>query len=354
VSSGSLSSDVSSSGLASSGFVDLRSDTVTQPTADMRRAMAEAEVGDDQYGEDPTVKALEEAYAERVGKAAALFVPSGVMANQLALRVLCRPGALVIAGRRQHVVIYEHGAAARNAGIQFYELDDADGVLDPDAVTWSRAAVEHHYPVPELICVEQTHMPAGGVPWTMPALEAVAAAGAGLPIHMDGARLFNAEVATGTAASIFARPVTTVMSCLSKGLCAPVGSMLAGPADVMAEARVERHRLGGAMRQAGVIAAAGLVALRTMVERLADDHDRARRLAEAVADRWPEAGCDPGRISTNMVIFRHRDPDTLLEELRRAGVLGGTIAPGVVRLVTHHDVDDTGVDIAMKALSGVS
>ena len=220
----------------SSGFVDLRSDTVTKPTAKMRRAMADAEVGDDQYGEDPTVNALEEAYAARVGKPAALFVPSGVMANQIALRVLCRPGALVIAGRRQHVVIYEHGAAARNAG-------------------------------------------------TLPALEAVAWAAHGLPIHMDGARLFNAEVATGTSASAFTAPVTTVMSCLSKGLCAPVGSILAGPSDVMAEARLERHRLGGAMRQAGVIAAAGLLALRTMVDRLADDHARAQRLAHAVAER---------------------------------------------------------------------
>jgi threonine aldolase len=334
-----------------SGFVDLRSDTVTQPTPEMRRAMAEAEVGDDQYGEDPTVNALEEAYAERVGKAAALFVPSGVMANQIALRVLCRPGGLVLAGRRQHVVIYEHGAAARNAGIQFYELDDDDGTLDPADIAWSRASVADHYPVPELVCLEHTHMPSGGVPWTVPALEAVAAAASPLPVHMDGARLFNAEVATGTEAATFTAPVTTVMSCLSKGLCAPVGSVLAGPLDTMAEARVERHRLGGAMRQAGVIAAAGLVALRTMVDRLADDHTRAARLAEAVAERFPAGGCDPGRINTNMVIFTHPDPDSLLDHLRGEGVLAGTIAPGVVRLVTHHDVDDAGVDRALKALS---
>jgi threonine aldolase len=335
----------------SSGFVDLRSDTVTQPTPEMRRAMAAAVVGDDHYGEDPTVNALEEAYAERVGKPAALFVPSGVMANQIALRVLCRPGALVIAGRRQHLVIYEHGAAARNAGIQFYELDDDDGTLDPGEITWSRAAVDHHYPVPELVCLEQTHMPSGGLPWSMPALLAVAEAADGLPIHMDGARLFNAEVATGTSAATFTSPVTTVMSCLSKGLCAPVGSLLAGPADVMAEARLERHRLGGAMRQAGVIAAAGLLALRTMVDRLADDHARARRLAQAVADRWPEGGCDPARLPTNMVIVRHRHPAALIEQLRGEGVLVGTIAPGVVRFVTHHDIDDPAVDRAIKAIS---
>jgi len=313
--------------------------------------MARAEVGDDQYGEDPTVNALEEAYAARVGKPAALFVPSGVMANQIALRVLCRPGALVIAGRRQHVVIYEHGAAARNAGIQFHEVDDADGILDPAAVTWARAAVDDHHPAPELVCLEQTHMPSGGLPWDMPALVAVAEAAAGLPIHMDGARLFNAEVATGTPAATFTGPVTTVMSCLSKGLCAPVGSVLAGPEDVIAEARLERHRLGGAMRQAGIIAAAGLLALRTMVDRLAEDHLRAARLAQAVAERWPEGGCDPARVPTNMVIVTHRRPDLLLDHLRAEGVLGGTIAPGVVRFVTHHDVDDPGMDRAIKAIA---
>jgi len=313
--------------------------------------MAEAEVGDDQYGEDPTVRALEEAYAARVDKPAALFVPSGVMANQIALRVLCRPGALVLAGRRQHVVIYEHAAAARNAGVQFYELADDDGMLDTAEIELARTAVDHHYPTPELVCVEHTHMPAGGIPWTVAALEAVALAAAGLALHMDGARLFNAEVATGIPASAFTAPVTTVMSCLSKGLCAPVGSVLAGPADVMEGARLERHRLGGAMRQAGVIAAAGLVALRSMVERLAEDHARARRLAEAVAQRWPSAGCDPDRVPTNMVIFRHSDPDAVVGALQRDGILAGTIAPGVVRFVTHHDVDDEGLERAMKAVS---
>jgi threonine aldolase len=248
-------------------------------------------------------------------------------------------------------VVYEHGAAARNAGIQFYEVDDEDGTIDPAVVVWARTAADHHYPTPELVCVEQTHMPAGGVSWSLPALEALAEAAGGLPIHMDGARLFNAEVATGTDASLFAAPATTVMSCLSKGLCAPVGSVLAGPLEVMAEGRLERHRLGGAMRQAGVIAAAGLLALRTMVERLADDHARARRLAEAVADRWPDGGCDPDRVATNMVIFRHPDPAALLEGLSRDGVLAGTLAPGIVRFVTHHDVDDAGLERALKAVA---
>ncbi len=333
-----------------SGFVDLRSDTVTRPTPTMRRAMAEAEVGDDVYGEDPTVNALQEAFAERVGKEAALFVPSGTMANQLALRLLAPPGSVVIAGRRQHVVIYENGAGGRNAGVQFSLVDDDDGAPDPAAVAWAVEAAEHHHPRPGLLCLENTHMPADGAPWPVARMREVAAAAPGLPVHLDGARLFNAEVATGTPAADFAAVATTVMCCLSKGLCAPVGSLLAGPADVVTEARSERQRLGGGMRQAGVIAVAGLVALETMVDRLADDHSRARRLAEAVADRWPGA-VDPATTLTNVVTWAHPRPAAVLDHLAAEGVLAGTIAPGVLRLVTHHDVDDAGVERAAKALA---
>jgi threonine aldolase len=335
-------------------MVDLRSDTVTRPTPEMRRAMAEAEVGDDVYGEDPTVNLLEETFAARVGKEAALYVPSGTMANQLALRLLAPAGTTVLAGKRQHVVIYENGAGGRNAGVQFTTLDDGDGTVDPDDVRWAVEAAEHHHVRPGLVCVENTHMPADGAPWPLETLQAVgaAASAAGLPVHLDGARLFNAEVATGVSAADYAAPATTVMCCLSKGLCAPVGSVLAGPAAVMEAARGERQRLGGGMRQAGVIAAAGLVALERMVERLAEDHARARRLAEAVAERWPEGGCDPARIRTNVVTWRHRDAVAVVDHLAAEGVLAGTIAPGVVRLVTHHDVDDEGVDRAVKALAG--
>ncbi|HAM02231.1 MAG TPA: hypothetical protein DCQ30_08405, partial [Acidimicrobiaceae bacterium] len=314
-------------------------------------AMADAEVGDDGYGEDPTVAALEAAYAERVGKEAALFVPSGTMANQIALRVLCPAGSLVVVGRRQHVVLYEAGAAAQNAGVQLHPVDDEDGTFPGEAVLSVRRAVAHHQPAPGLVCVEQTHMPSGGRLWSLDALEELARAADGIPLHMDGARLFNAEVASGVPAAALAASATTVMSCLSKGLCAPVGSVLAGPAAVVDESRLVRQRLGGAMRQAGVVAAAGLVALGTMVERLAEDHDRARRLAAVVAERWPDAGCDPGDVPTNIVVFRHADTDALLAHLRREGVLAGTIAPGVVRIVTHHDVDDRAVERAAKALS---
>jgi threonine aldolase len=330
-------------------LVDLRSDTVTRPTPEMRRAMAEAEVGDDGYGEDPSVNALEAFYAERVGMASAVFVPSGTMANQIALRVLGRPGTLALAGRRQHLVAYEAGAGGRNADVQLQPLDDADGTVDPSAVSQARAATAHHQPEVSLVCLENPHMAASGALWPGARWKEVLAASDGLPVHLDGARLFNAEVAAGVPAATLAAGATTVMTCLTKGLCAPVGSVLAGPADVIDEARVERKRLGGGMRQAGVVAAAALVGLRTMVERLAEDHARAQTLAEGVAGRWP-ASLDPAVVRTNIVVFTHADPEALLAHLGRAGVAAGTLAPGVVRFVTHREVDDEGVDRVRAAL----
>jgi threonine aldolase len=338
---------------ATGEWVDLRSDTVTRPTPEMRRAMADAEVGDDVYGEDPTVNALEAEFSARVGKPVALYVPSGTMGNQLALRLLTRPGDLVVAGARQHVVIYEAGAGAKNAGVQFHALPDDDGTLAAADVRAAIAAADHHQPRVGLVCVENTHMPACGAPWPLDALREVAATAgaAGVPVHLDGARLFHAEVATGIPAADYAACATTVMCCLSKGLAAPVGSLLAGPADVMGQARAERARLGGGMRQAGIVAAAGLVGLRTMVDRLAEDHRRAARLAEAVAGRWPDAGLDPASVRTNIVVWRHPSTAELLAHLRGEGVLAGTIAPGVMRLVTHYDVDDDALERACKALT---
>jgi threonine aldolase len=219
----------------------------------MRRAMLNAEVGDDGYGEDPTVRALEEAFAERLGKDAAVFVPSGTMANQIALRLLGRPGTRVVAGRRQHVVVYEAGAAGLNSATQFHLVADTDGLVHPDQVLLAVAEAEHHQPPVSSVFIENTHMPAGGVPWPLDTLTELGAMG--VPVHLDGARLFNAEVATEVKAADYAAPATTVMCCLSKGLAAPVGSVLAGTRELMAAARVERKRLGGAMRQAGVIAA---------------------------------------------------------------------------------------------------
>jgi threonine aldolase len=331
-------------------LVDLRSDTVTRPTPAMRRAMAEAEVGDDDYGEDPTVRSLEETFAARVGKPAALFVPSGVMANQIALRILTAPGSAVVAGRRQHVVSYEFGAAALNAAIQFIAVDDEDGMVDAADVRAARRASEHHQPEVSLVSIENSHMAASGAPWTTAGLEAVVEASGPVPIHMDGARLFNTVAATGVPAAEWAAPITTVMCCLSKGLCAPVGSLLAGGEDAIVEARLARKRLGGGMRQAGVLAAPGLIALRDMVARLPEDHARAARLADAVALRWPSCGLDPATVRTNIVTFSHDEPEKLLAHLEGQGVLAHAIAPETVRFVTHHDVDDAGVTRAIAAL----
>ncbi|HEV7534751.1 MAG TPA: GntG family PLP-dependent aldolase [Acidimicrobiia bacterium] len=335
------------------GRVDLRSDTVTTPTPAMRRAMAEAEVGDDVYGEDPTVNRLEELAAARVGKAAALYVPSGTMGNQLALRLLARPGTEVLCPARAHVRQYEAAAAARNAGVQLRPLHDRDGFVDAASVEAAAQGPAHHLPPLSLVTVENTHMPAGGVPWAAGRVEAVAAAARrhGLAVHCDGARIFNAAVALECDAAELTAPVDTVMFCLSKGLSAPVGSMLAGGLDVIAEARLERARLGGGMRQAGVIAAAGIVALTEMIDRLADDHARARRLAEALAERFP-GSVDPVTVRTNIVCCDSTAlPASFLDDLAAHGVRAGTIDPTTVRLMTHKDVDDADLDRALAAIA---
>ena len=316
--------------------------------------MAEAEVGDDEYGEDPTVNLLQETFAELVGKPEGLFVPSGTMSNQIALQVLTRPGDAVVVGARQHVVLYEEGAAAINAGINWAPVDDSDGTISPTDVDTAVERSEHHQPKIGAVALEDTHMASGGRVWALDDLVLVASAAGrhGLPVHLDGARLWHSAVATGEKLSDRAAPATLVTCCLSKGLSAPVGSILAGPGDLIDDARLRRKRLGGTMRQAGVLAAAGLVALKSGIERLAEDHERARRLAGAVADRWPDAGCDPEGIETNIVLFSHSDPTSLFAHLREHDVLAGTIAPGVVRLVTHRDVGDEGIDVACKALAG--
>jgi threonine aldolase len=334
-------------------LVDLRSDTVTRPTPAMRRAMAEAEVGDDQYGEDPTVNLLQETFAGLTGKEAALFVPSGTMANQIALRILARPGEAVVAGARQHIVLYEAGAGPANAGVTWRTLPDEAGSFEPDGVAEVIAAAAHHQPQVAAITIEDTHMAAGGSVWEPDRLAAVGelARRHGIPVHLDGARLWHAAIASGQSLRERASDATTVTCCLSKGLGAPVGSVLAGSEELMTAAVVERKRLGGAMRQAGVLAAAGLVAISEGFARLGEDHERARRLAGAVADRWPNAGLDPKDVDTNIVIFSHPDPDRLLQELREQGVLAGTVGPGLVRLVTHADVDEAGIEVACQAIS---
>ena len=321
---------------------------MTRPSPAMREAMAGAEVGDDGWGEDPTVRRLEEVFADRLGKAASVFLPSGTMANQVALRTLAGPGTLVVAGRRQHVVMSEAGAAGVNGRFQLYTVDDPEGRLD---LVTAREAVEGdvgHSPPVAVLTVENTHMVSGGR--ALPAEVVDDAAALGPAVHLDGARLFNAEVALGVPVARLAASATTVTCCLSKGLGAPVGSLLAGADDVIAEARDQRRLLGGQMRQVGILAAAGLVALDQGVERLAEDHARARRLAEAVAERFPDA-IVPATVETNMVIFAPTDPRAVVAHLADAGVLGDVLGPRAVRLVTHADVDDAGIARACRALA---
>ena len=326
--------------------VDFRSDTVTQPTPEMRRAMADAEVGDDLYGEDPTVNRLQSLAAGLLGKEAALYVPSGTMANQLAIRVQAAAGTEVLCQDRAHVYRYEAAAAPSNSGVQMHPLWDV-----PDGVRAAIEGVAHHLPKPSMLVIENTYMALSGTPIDaaeLTTLGAIARAG-GLRLHVDGARIWNAAIALGAAPKDIVAAADTVMFCLSKGLSAPVGSVLCGPADLIAEARTQRARWGGAMRQAGVIAAAGIVALETMVERLADDHARARRLADALASRWP-GSVDPTHIRTNIVCADARAlPEHFVERLDAVGVRAGTIDPRTVRLVTHKDVDDDAIAATFRA-----
>jgi threonine aldolase len=284
-------------------IVDLRSDTVTQPTSEMRQAMYQAEVGDDVYGEDPTIRALEELGAEIMGKEAALFVPSGTMGNQIAVMVHTQRGEEVICEAESHIYYYEVGGLAYLAGVQVRTLVGTRGVLSAESIKQVIRVPDIHQPRTALICLENTHNRAGGTCYALGELESIQqlAIQEGIVVHMDGARIFNAAVAKNSKVDQLARYVDTVSFCLSKGLCAPVGSLLVGPMDFISKARRYRKMLGGGMRQAGIVAAAGIVAIKTMTERLAEDHYNARRLAEAVAEMGLKI--DLETVETNIVIF---------------------------------------------------
>lgn len=329
-------------------LVDLRSDTLSRPTPGMRAAMASAEVGDDVYNEDPTVAALEARVAELFGVAGAVFVPSGTMGNQICLRLICPPAGEILCDADAHIVTYEGGGAAQHGAIQTRTLASPRGLLEPAAVAaqirpagWGTVATSG-------LAVEQTHNRGGGAIYAMQTLTELAslARGAGAAFHCDGARIWNAHVATGVALSEYMALFDTMSVCLSKGLGAPVGSLVLCAADQVDEARVLRRRLGGGWRQAGMLAAAGIYALDHHIERLADDHARARRLAEMV-------GVDPASVETNLVAFDVPDAPALSAAARDEGVLVSVMGPQRVRLVTHLDVDDAGVDRAGKVLSGL-
>jgi len=333
-------------------LVDLRSDTVTRPTPAMRRAMAEAEVGDDVYGEDPTVRQLEAEAAATTGKPAAVFVPSGTMGNQIAVLCHTERGDEMLVHAESHVHYYEAGGPAALAGVTAQLLPGARGRFGTAEVAAALRPANAHFPRTRLLCIENTHNRGGGSVWDPAALASVAAFahGAGLRVHLDGARIWNAAVALGKPVAEFCVPADTVMCCLSKGLCAPVGSLLCGPEETIARARRYRKMLGGGMRQAGVLAAAGLVALRGMVDRLADDHANARFLAEALsAVRGLEV--DPGEVETNMVRVRvsMRPAVEVVAALRSLGVLCNATGPDTLRLVTHHDVPKEACERALPA-----
>jgi len=332
--------------------IDLRSDTVTRPTPGMRRAMAEAEVGDDVYGEDPTIRALEVRVAERLGHEAAVFVPSGTQGNQIAIGVQTRPGEEVILEESSHPFHYENGAISALWGAQPRTIAGKRGIFTPAQIRGASRGNDDHLPRSRLLIIENTHNRGGGTVWKPEVFaDAVAAARAvGLLVHLDGARLFNAEVAAGVPASTWARQTDSTTVCFSKGLGAPVGSVLAGSSAFIAEARRLRKRLGGGMRQAGFLAAACLYALDHHVARLAEDHENARVLARRLAE-IPGVRIELDRVETNMVYADLPvDAPAFVTRLRAAGLRVNSVGPHTIRLVCHLDVDRAACERAADVL----
>ena len=336
--------------------VDLRSDTVTRPTAAMRRAIAEAEVGDDVLGDDPTVQRLERAIAERLGKDAALFFPSGVMANQTAVLVLSRPATEVVIEAGGHILNYENGAAARWSGIQLRPVAATGSVMSAELVRDAVRPAGRYSVQTSLVCLENTHNAGGGRVLPLEAMRAIRATAdeLGLPVHLDGARLWNASVASGVAERDYAALANTVMVTLSKGLGCPVGSLLAGDEATIARAWEVRRQLGGGMRQSGILAAAGLYALEHNRDRLADDHANARLLARLARSIDGVQVLEP---ETNIVMMDLADgaPDaaSVIGQLAGRGILFSQFGPRRLRAVTHLDVDEAGIRAAASALAAI-
>jgi threonine aldolase len=340
--------------------IDLRSDTVTLPSDAMRAAMAGAPVGDDQYGEDPTVRALQERVRTLLGKEAAVFVPSGTMANQIALKLLTRPGDDVVVGDEAHIVWHESGAAAANSGVQFTVVGRGGLFTAADLRAAYKPPGHIIFPPTTLVAVENTHNRGGGVVFPQDAAEAIGrtARELGMMSYLDGARLFNTAVATGRSLAELAAPFDVVSVALSKGLGCPVGSVIAGRAPDMARAVRARRMFGGAMRQSGILAAAGLYALDNNMARLAEDHANARVLAERLADTRVEI--DLATVQTNIVVFRLPEPlpdaDTVVRRAKEEGVLVSAFAARMVRAVTHLDVTSAqcrrAADVLARAVGG--
>jgi threonine aldolase len=338
--------------------IDLRSDTVTRPTPAMREAMYRAEVGDDVYGEDPTVNRLERMAAERLGKQAALLVVSGTMGNLVALLTHCGRGDEVILGDHSHTYRFEQGGMAALGGITPWPISNRpDGTLRLEDIAGAIRSDDAHFPRTRLVCLENTHNMCNGTPLTAEytAQAAQLAHSRGLRVHLDGARIFNAAAVLGVTARELVREVDSVMFCLSKGLCAPVGSLLCGDADFVARARRARKVVGGGMRQAGILAAAGLVALEQMTERLAQDHARAKRLAEGLAEIPGIAVAPP---ASNILYFQltaetPKTPEDVVDGLAERGVLLLGRLEGRFRAVTHYWISDEDVETTIRAVQAI-
>jgi threonine aldolase len=332
--------------------IDLRSDTIAMPSPEMRQAMVTAPLGDDVFGDDPTTNKLLEVAAERMGKAAAMFVPSGTMGNLIGIAVNARSGEELIADSDSHAFYYETAGAAAVCGVQIRPVATERGVMSPRQIENAvRPRDDPHQPITAAITFENTHNRHGGIVWPLEDLRAAsdAAHSQGLRVHLDGARIFNAAVASGVDAAKIAAAADTVTFCLSKGLACPVGSIFCGSVEDIDQARRWRKRLGGGMRQVGVLAAAGLIALDHMVDRLAEDHSNAHTLAEGLAE-LPGVGCDLSRVQTNLVYF---DLDTIpapsfTDECARRGLLGDWVDERRVRFVTHYGIDAEDVQSALK------
>jgi threonine aldolase len=341
-------------------LIDLRSDTVTRPTPAMRRAMADAEVGDDVYGEDPTVNRLQERAAEIFEKEAALFVPTGSMGNQLCVKLHTRPGAEVVLEERSHIFNYEMGGSAVFSGVTLRPVRGENGQLTRARVAGAIHQGGPYYVTPTaLVALENSHNMAGGsvMPISVAAEICAYAHALGLPAHLDGARIFNAAVALETTVAELARPFDSVMFCLSKGLGAPVGSMILGRREFIEEARAWRKRLGGGMRQVGVLAAAGMIALEESPKLLAADHANAKRLAEGLAE-MRGVRIDPETVQTNIVIFDIADTGMTTAQfstaLKTEGILAHGINPREMRMVTHYDVSREDIEKALKIMKTVT
>ena len=339
-------------------MIDLRSDTLTKPTQGMRQAMAKAEVGDDVFGEDPTVNLLQDKLAAILKKEAGLFVPSGTMANQVAIKTHIQPGDEIIIDQNAHIYYYECGAAAVISGGQFQCLQGENGILSAEAIASAIRAPDIHQPPSRLICLENTHNRGGGSIYPVEKAASISnlASGHDIRVHLDGARLFNAALAAGTTVEAFAKLADSVSICFSKGLGAPVGSVLCGSADFIDEARRYRKMLGGGMRQVGILAAACLYAIDNHIERLAEDHDKAKKLAFELA-QMEGIQIDPQSVVSNIVLFDVSNTGVnagaLVERLDAKGVLTIPFGPTTIRAVTHMDVDANDIEKALETIRRV-